>query len=149
MLYRIYKPADFAELYGVEELCFQPPFRFGRTYMRQILAHSNTAAWIAEENGRIAGFAVVEWGRCAGEIRAYVQTIEVAPAYRGRGVGGDLLRRLEGSAREASANSIWLHVDAENDKAVRFYEANHYVFVDKENDYYPQGRHALVYGKQL
>jgi ribosomal-protein-alanine N-acetyltransferase len=149
MIYRLYTPADFDQLYGIEELCFQPPFRFGRTYMRQILGQPNTAAWIAEEDGRISGFAVVEWSRNAGEIRAYVQTIEVTPAERGRGIGGELLRRLEGSAREALASSIWLHVDAENEIAMRFYEASHYVFVDKESNYYPQGRAAMVYGKQL
>ena len=38
MLYRLYQPGDFAALYAVEELCFEPPFRFSRAYMRQLIA---------------------------------------------------------------------------------------------------------------
>jgi len=51
MLYRLYQPADFAQLYAVEEICFQPPFRFSRALMRKLIANSSSATWIAEENG--------------------------------------------------------------------------------------------------
>ncbi len=49
MLYRLYQPGDFPALYAVEELCFEPPFRFSRTYMRQLIESPNAATWIAEE----------------------------------------------------------------------------------------------------
>jgi [ribosomal protein S18]-alanine N-acetyltransferase len=149
MLYRLYTPADFSQLYSVEELCFQPPFRFGRRYMRQILAHRNTAAWVAEDNSQVAGFAIVQWNRWEEEIRAYIQTIEVSPEQRSIGIGGEILRCIESSAHKAGATSIWLHVDSENLKAIHFYENCGYLLLGKEDNYYPQDRAALVYGKLL
>ena len=63
MIYRLYRPEDFAALYAIEELCFQPPFRFGRGFMRSLIDDVHSATWIAEADGQLAGFAVVDWRR--------------------------------------------------------------------------------------
>jgi ribosomal protein S18 acetylase RimI-like enzyme len=149
VIYRLYTAEDFAPLYTIEELCFQPPFRFGRGYMRQLVYRSNAATWIAEENGQMAGFAIVEWSREPDEIMAYIQTLEVAPEQRGRGVGGELLRRIEGSARAAGAQAMRLHVDAENEDAIRLYQAHGYLCERREENYYARGRAGLMYSKAL
>lgn len=149
MHYRLYTPQDFDLLYAIEEACFQTRFRFSRKYMRQIISRANSVTWIAEEDGEMAGFAIVEWTQGPGGVIGYIQTIEVAPARRNRGVGRELLRRIEDSARAASADAIWLHVHAENDPAIRLYETNGYVREGKEEDYYAAGQAALIYGKRL
>lgn len=149
MLYRPYTPSDFAALYAIEEACFQPPLRFDRAYMRQLVGAVNSATWIAEEDGRMAGFAIVEWDTTALGVLAYIQTIEVAPEHRGRGAGGELLRRVEASALTAGAHAIWLHVDAENAAAIQLYESHGYKREGREENYYPRRRPALIYVKSL
>jgi ribosomal protein S18 acetylase RimI-like enzyme len=71
------------------------------------------------------------------------------PERRGQGVGGELLRRVEGSAIAAGAQLIWLHVDAENAAAIRLYEANGYRIEGRKEKYYPHGRAALICLKAL
>jgi ribosomal protein S18 acetylase RimI-like enzyme len=149
MLYRLYKPEDFAALYAIEELCFQPPFRFGRGYMRQLVLDPETATWIAEDNAAMAGFAIVEWGEGKQGPIAYIETLEVLPGRRGQGIGGQLLGRIEASARAAGVRVIWLHVDEENAAAIRLYEANGYRRQGREENYYPRGRAALIYTKTI
>ena len=149
MQYRLYIPEDFSALYAVEEVCFEPPFRFGLRYMKQLVSSANAATWIAEEDGRLAGFAIVQWERVAGEGIAYLQTIEVMPEARGRGVGAELLTRSEEAARAAGAARIWLHVDEENTGAIRMYQRHGYVFEGRQEDYYPHGRGALIAVKVL
>ena len=100
MLYRWYKAEDFAALYAIEEVCFQPPHRFGRGYIRQLIRQRDAATWIAEDGGRMAGFGIVEWSEEPVGTVAYVQTLEVLPDGRGQGVGGELLRCLEKDRRE-------------------------------------------------
>ena len=97
----------------------------------------------------MAGFAIVEWERETDGTIAYIQTLEVAPEKRGVGVGAELLRRVGGSAQKAGAVEIWLHVDAENAAAIRLYERHGYQFNGREENYYAQGRAALVYSKLL
>jgi len=149
MIYRPYISADFPALYDIEEICFQPPFRFGRRYMRRLLESPGTTSWIAEEDGQIAAFAVAdcEWEPTG--LRAYIQTIEVLPGMRGRGIGNELLRRIEDSVRHLGAQAIWLHVDSQNAAAIRLYESHGYTCEGRNDRYYPQGRAALVYRKPL
>lgn len=149
MLYRPYSPRDFDPLYAIEELCFQPRFRFSRKYMRQIVSHANSVTWIAEEDGQMRGFAIVECARGASGSIGYIQTIEVSPDRRKQGIGRQLLIRIEASARAASARAIWLHVHAENASAIRLYESNGYVREGREEDYYAPGHAALLYAKPL
>lgn len=149
MIFRPYKPEDFDALYAIELACFRPPLRFGRWYMRDLLRRRNAAAWIAEEGDRLTGFAVVEWTEETGKLAAYIQTIEVAPDVRSRGIGRALLVRLEDSASKAGANLVWLHVDEQNSVAKRLYEAQGYCPEYRVEDYYAEGRAALVYSKQL
>ena len=149
MIYRPYRREDFAALYAIEEACFDPPFLFGRGYMRRLVNRSNAATWIAEVEGSLAGFAIAELTRRAEQNEAYIQTIEVLFEQRGRGVGGELLNRLESSARAVAAVSIWLHVDAVNSVAIRLYEAHGYLCEGRQEDFYPQGNAALVFRKLL
>ena len=149
MHYRLYQPDDFAALYAIEEVCFQPPFRFGRRYMRQLVDGRNGATWVAEDGGKMAGFSVVEWTMRSGETRAYVQTIEVLPELRGRGAGRELLEHVERSAADAGAASLWLHVDESNASAIRLYEKHGFLRAGREEHYYAEGRGALLYRKPL
>lgn len=149
MNYRLYTAEDFNALYAIEEICFQPPLRFDRGYMRRLVNGRNSATWIAEENGEMAGFAIVEWGRTTRGTRAYIPTIEVLPEQRKRGVGRELLHRLEQSAREAGAVAIGLHVDTQNAGAIQLYEAQGYLRLGVDPNFYGENRAAFVYKKEF
>ncbi len=149
MIYRPYQPPDFAALYAVEEACFEPLFRFSRRYMRQLLNRIDSAAWVAEEDGRLVAFAIVGWSGPPGAVIAYIETIEVLAGMRGKGAGSELLRRIEAAALAAGACVIALHVDAENQAAIHLYEAHGYRQAGREENFYPEGRAALVFRKPL
>lgn len=149
MNYRLFEDDDFNDLYAIEEVCFPSSERFTRRYMRELIASQETVIWIAEENGSLVGFAIVEFIRHVAPTVAYVSTIEVLPAERGHGVGAELLRRLEGSANAERATGIWLHVDLENASAIRLYERLGYQKNSRANHYYARNRPAAIYVKQL
>lgn len=149
MLYRPYLSADFPQLYAIEEACFEPEQRFSRRYMRHLVSGSATITWVAEDAGQLAGFAIVEWSGAPGENVGYIQTLEVSPQHRRRGVGLELLRRIESSARTAGATQLWLHVDAENDAALRLYRAEGYTEQGRHAHYYGNAHDAAIYCKQL
>jgi [ribosomal protein S18]-alanine N-acetyltransferase len=147
--YRLYTAADFPQLYAIEELCFQPPLRFPRRYMRSVIENTASATWIAEEENVMAGFAIVEWSGDAPECYAYIQTLEVTPEHRRCGIALELLRRLESSAQQAGAMTIWLHVDAENAPAIRLYRSHGYQQQGREEHYYARHRPAEIYAKPM
>jgi ribosomal protein S18 acetylase RimI-like enzyme len=117
--------------------------------MRSLMRRENACKWIAEDEGAIAGFSIVHWEQKRGGLIAYLETLEVSPELRGRGTGGELLRRCEESARAAGAESVWLHVDAENAAAIGLYRAHGFERQGRVEGYYPEGRTAEVYAKRL
>jgi [ribosomal protein S18]-alanine N-acetyltransferase len=147
--YRLYQPADFPALYAVEELCFDAPFRFSRELMRKLIANPNSATWIAEENKKIAGFAIVDWATVPKGTVAYIQTIEVNPGSRRQGIAGELLRLSEVSAHVVGATAIWLHVDVENAAAMHLYEGRGYARKGREEHFYARNRAAFIYARTL
>jgi len=149
VLYRPYTPDDFAQLYAIEEICFEPLDRFSRAYMRRLVSSQAAATWVAEDSGRLVGFAIVDWRMDSGELLAYIQTIEIAPEGRRRGTGAELLRRIEDSAHHAGARNIWLHVDAENRPAISLYQSHGYLCQGRDENYYGRGRAGLIYAKRL
>ncbi|HLY40002.1 MAG TPA: N-acetyltransferase [Terracidiphilus sp.] len=149
MRYRLYSPEDFPALYAIEEVCFEPPFRFSRRYLRAIIHSAHSATWLADVGERIVGFSVIEWSIEAEGALAYLQTIEVLPEFRKHGVASELLGCSENSALAGGAHEIWLHVDEFNASAIRLYEYHGYVRRARKENYYPQGRAALVLAKQM
>ncbi len=151
MRYRLYESRDFEALYAIETVCFEPPLRFERAYLLQLTRVRNGATWVAEDDeGSPVGFAVVEWKSTrSGGVTAYIATIEVLPEQRRRGAGGELLRRVEDSAREAGASLIWLHVDIRNDAAQRLYDKHEYAEAGAVEDFYGPGSGARVLMKKL
>jgi ribosomal protein S18 acetylase RimI-like enzyme len=147
--YRLYQPDDFPQLYALEELCFQPPDRFSRRYLRNLVNRANVATWIAEENERLKGFAIAVWTQRKSGISAYIQTLEVALDARCGGIGRELLQHIEASARANGAALIWLHVEATNTAAIHLYEAQDYCCHGRRENYYSEGRAALIYAKTL
>ena len=149
MLFRLYQAGDFTRLYAIEGVCFRPPLRFGRGMMRQLIESPTTATWIAEEDGAMLGFAVVEWTAEEKQNTAYIPTLEVLPEHRRRGIAAELLRRLEHSASSAGAELLWLHVDVENEAAIRLYRGAGFEQKGRHEHYYARYRAAEVYMKAL
>lgn len=149
MFYRLYRPEDFPALYAIEEICFQPPFRFSRSTMRSLVSATTAATWIAEEQKQMAGFAIVHRAPEPDGPIAYIQTIEVAPTQRNRGIARELLKLLENSATTAGARAIWLHVAEANAPAIRLYESCGYLPQGREENFYATGIHAVIYLKAL
>jgi [ribosomal protein S18]-alanine N-acetyltransferase len=149
MLFRRYSADDFQALYAIEERCFEPRFRFGRGYMQHLIRNPEAITWIAEEDGVMAGFAIVAWGKGVNTDGGYLQTIEVLPAFRGRGIGEKLIGLAEVSAWSWNADILSLHVDAENEAAIGLYEKCGYRRRGRRENYYARGRSALLYEKRL
>lgn len=117
--------------------------------MHQLIGQSEAATWVAEDGGRMLGFAIVEWTREITGMSAYIQTIEVLPGERRHGLGDELLSRMEGSAGAAGAARIQLHVDADNAAAIRLYERHGYGLCGRQENYYGRGKAGLIYGRTL
>jgi [ribosomal protein S18]-alanine N-acetyltransferase len=100
---------------------------------------------VAEVDGVVVGHAVAS---AAGDD-AELQRIAVDPAYRRRGLAGELLAAVEARAAADGATRLLLEVREDNTAAGAFYESRGFVEVGRRRGYYRDGAAAVVLGKEV
>jgi ribosomal-protein-alanine N-acetyltransferase len=141
---REYRPGDWEAMYALDLVCFEPVFRFSRRAMRGFAEEPGAITVLAEAGGELAGFCVVQMEKQVG----YVVTLDVAPAWRRRGVARRLMEEVEARVRSAGGAGMALHVYAGNSGAMQFYEGMGYGRVGMAEGFYGRGMNGLVYRKR-
>jgi ribosomal-protein-alanine N-acetyltransferase len=150
MRLREYTESDLGAIFALDEVCFEPPFRFSARVMQQFAEARNALTVVAEtETGEIAGFCIAHVERAGKGLRAYVVTLDVAPQYRRHGLARQMMDRIVQQAIEAGCDSMELHVSVDNQGAITFYEREDYQRSHMVKSFYGLGRHAYVYRKSL
>jgi [ribosomal protein S18]-alanine N-acetyltransferase len=156
---------DWRAMHALDVLCFAPPFRFTRSAMRRFAETPGAITLLAESDAQLAGFCIAHietLRREAPQLQSqpietrqteartgYVVTLDVAPAWRRKGLARRLMHQLETRAHAAGAESIALHVFSGNTAALQLYEALGYQRAEIARDFYGPGLDALVYTKPL
>jgi len=151
MRLREYTESDLGTIFALDEVCFEPPFRFSARAMRQFVEARNALTVVAESesSGEIAGFCIAHVERARKGLVAYVVTLDVAPQHRRHGLARTMMERIEEQAREADCDAVALHVSVENEGAIAFYESEGYERSHMVKSFYGLGRHAYLYRKAL
>lgn len=95
------------------------PWSWTEARVAQAIANRDTAVIVARDRRRLAGFAIMYYG----DAHAHLNLLAVAPAYRGRGLGRELVHWLEACARTAGVFEVRLEFRLRNAATKRFYAA--------------------------
>jgi ribosomal-protein-alanine N-acetyltransferase len=124
---REYRVQDLEALCRLDESCFAPEFRFDRETMRRFVGYRQAIVVVAEDDAGICGFVIVHIEGSGVALGGYVVTLDVAERSRRSGLAGRLMEEATVQARSAGGVWMGLHVFAENDGAIAFYERAGYV----------------------
>jgi ribosomal-protein-alanine N-acetyltransferase len=149
IMLRGYRASDLDALYALDVACFAPPFRFSRAAMRRFAGASSARVVIAERDGQICGFCIVDVERRGGSRLGYIVTLDVPEAQRRRGVAGLLMAEAEQQCEADGCSAMALHVHTGNEAARRFYERSGYVRSGAAPGFYGAGLDAEVWQKML
>ena len=94
-------------------------WKYDAARILKAIRNPDSLAPVACGEGRIAGFAIMEFG----EERAHLVLLAVRPAQRRMGIGRRLIEWLVESARTAGIASLHLELRASNEAARGFYRA--------------------------
>lgn len=94
----------------------------------------------------LAGDELVGYGGlCAYPQEAFIQTMAVAPAWWGRGLGSALLAALLAEAARRGHDEVLLEVRVDNERAQRLYRRFGFAEIGRRRGYYqPSNTDALV-----
>jgi [ribosomal protein S18]-alanine N-acetyltransferase len=119
---RSYEPHDFAALHRLDQACFPPGISYSKTTLRYFLTLPSADCVVADDDGRIVGFALSEENRPL----AHIITLDVAEKERRRGVGTTLVEKLEGNLVARGVRAVLLETATDNEAAVAFWKSRGY-----------------------
>lgn len=90
----------------------------------QLISETDETIWVSQNAVGIDGFIRVSQGSIAPVVECSdieISTLYVQPRHQGNGAGRRLLQTALEFCAEANGSSIWLTVNAENERATSFY----------------------------
>jgi [ribosomal protein S18]-alanine N-acetyltransferase len=129
-----------AALMPVERALFAPEPWTERLFWSELGQLDTRHYLVALDGEQVVGYA----GLCDYPDEAFVQTIAVAPAAQGTGLGSRLLVALLDEAARRRQRTVSLEVRADNAAAQRLYDRHGFVRTGVRRGYYAGGVDALV-----
>ena len=129
---RDYRPADFTTLYDIDQACYEPGIAYSRRMLREFLDLPGARCDVACVGGEIAGFLIV----VSEGDRAHLITIDIAGAWRRRGIGSALLVRAERELARSGVRLVELETATTNEAAVAFWRKHGYRIAAVHARYY-------------
>jgi ribosomal-protein-alanine N-acetyltransferase len=145
-LIREYRPADFETLWKIDQACFARGISYTRRELSFYIGRKLGFTLVAELDGRILGFVVVDHDR---QRQGHVITIDVLPEAQRSGLGSRLMAAAEERLRALGCSVMFLETAVDNAAALAFYKRHGYALVHTIPRYYLDSIDALVLAKEL
>ncbi len=138
--------ADLEPLLALESRCFDAD-RISRRSFRHLLTRANAVTLVDERDGVIAGYATVLFNMGTSLARLY--SIAVDAAWRGVGVGAELVAACERAALDGECVSLRLEVRDDNAASLALFRGLGYRRFGHYHDYYEDHMDAVRLEKDL
>ena len=125
----------------------EPWITLGRSYDESlnIIHDPSREVHVASRGGALAGFIVLNM---QGAFVGYIQTVCVAPEWRGKGIGSVLIKFAEERILRETPN-VFMCVSSFNKEARRLYERLGYEVVGELRDYVVAGHSEILLRKTI
>lgn len=137
---------DLGDLLRIENAAFTSD-RISRRSFRRLIAAPTATILVSQHDGESAGYALILTRSKSPHARLY--SLAVHPSYAGQGLGAELLRACERSAKARNALSLRLEVRTDNRPAIALYRAHGYAQIGAVPRYYVDGQDAYRFSKTL
>jgi len=134
--------ADIPAIVAIENDAFVDPWE--QSIFIEALSYYATTYFVAVCDERVVGFMVGAIEDTGENIYGHICNFAVDPAYRKKGIGRALIKRIEQQFRLELATGAQLEVRESNYEAQKFYLRLGYQHVFQVGEYYANGEDALV-----
>lgn len=133
---RLYRPADLAALHRLDQIRFEPPVSYSYEELESYIVQTEARTWVAEGARGPAGIAGFVVAHCDHRLRGHIITLDVAPEWRRRSVGGKLMDAAEQWIGGRGGKTVFLETAEDNLNAQAFYRERGYIALKRIEHYY-------------
>ena len=131
----------------IEHQCFDKE-AFTKRQLAYLLTDYNSIALVAKVDSDIAGFIISQVEIENNTFFGHIITINVAPTWRRKGIGSQMLKEIERILKEKGVNECHLEVREDNAPALKLYLNSGYQKIGILEKYYGT-KHGLFLKKNL
>jgi len=142
---REFSLSDLEKVIKIEKASFLNRKAFSEDYFRKLYQKSPEGFIVAEDKGKILGYAIGEVQKDCGKIIS----IAVYPAWRKKGIGKELANFLIEYFKKKNLKKISLQVRKNNLAAISFYKNLGFQILKTIKNYYQNGDDAYLMKRNL
>ncbi len=115
---RALRSADLPHVVQLDNLAFEPIWRYSGASMLRALTHASMAM-VAEHQGEITGYLIVS----ASALGAHIARLAIAPKWQGYGFGSALVRQAMQYTLDTGFSQLSVNTQSDNQRSRRLYRA--------------------------
>ena len=146
---RLYRDGDFGQVVDIAVGPLGQVRSEAEGVIRWASKSESAQLFVAEHDGRVVAFLMLEWPGTWWNRVAEIGWIAVLPEYQRRGFGSRLMKSMEQYAKEKGIRKVYVEPSVANKIAVHFYIENGYKPEAIRKDWYRDGEDSVILGKHL
>lgn len=121
-------------IFEIEKKCFPGKIAYSKPLLKFLILSSESTCLVEKQDGIIRGFIIIAY--TPGSLTCGIETIDVDPAYKKKGIGLKLLQAAEIDMKQKGMRWAQLEVSEGNETALKVYEKAGYEFKERIEGYY-------------
>jgi ribosomal-protein-alanine N-acetyltransferase len=121
-------------IFEIEQKCFPGKVGYSKRQIEHLILKANSDCLVEKRNGIIRAFLIVTYRQ--GSLICNIETIDVDPAFKNRGIGLKLLKAAEIDMKRKGIRWSQLEVSEGNEAALKVYKNAGYTFKKRIEGYY-------------
>ena len=118
----------------IENKCFSGKAAYSKRQLEQLILNADSDCLVEKEEGIIRAFLIVTYRQRS--LTCNIETIDVDPAFKNRGIGLKLLKAAETDMKRRGMRWSQLEVSEGNEAALKVYRKAGYTFKERLEGYY-------------
>ncbi len=121
-------------IFEIEQKCFPGKVGYSKRQLERLVLDTNSTCLVEKLEGVIRAFLIVTYRK--GSLTCNIETLDVAPAFKNKGIGLKLLKAAEIDMRRRGMRWSQLEVSEGNEAALKVYKKAGYTFKERIEGYY-------------
>jgi ribosomal protein S18 acetylase RimI-like enzyme len=118
----------------IEKKCFPRKIAYSKRQLEHLILNANSDCLVEKQDGVIRAFLIVTYRQQ--RLTCNIETIDVDPAFKNRGIGLKLLKAVEVDMKRRGMRWSQLEVSEGNEAALKVYKNAGYTFKERIEGYY-------------
>jgi ribosomal protein S18 acetylase RimI-like enzyme len=128
------KTSEIDAIFNIEQKCFPGKVGYSKGLLEYLMLNANSTCLVEKQDGVIRGFLIIIYRR--GSLTCNIETIDVDPAFKNKGIGLRLLEAAEIYMKEKGMKFSQLEVSEGNEAAFNLYKKVGYSVKERIEGYY-------------